>query len=135
MLTDNGALQHQLCHPKFNKSKIYWVQVEGLPTDADLEPLRKGLRINELQFLPAAVRVMDEPKLWPRNPPIRERKNIPTSWLEITLQEGKNHQVRRMTAAIGFPTLRLVRYKIDQWDLGKLQPGEYEIKSVAIPYR
>jgi len=127
LLTNDGKLQHQLSHPKFNKRKYYWVQVEGIPSDASLEPLRKGLVLKDISFLPAEVKVIVEPNLWPRNPPIRERQNIPTSWIEIILKEGKNHQVRKMTAAIGFPTLRLVRHQIGEWKLGDLQPGEYEI--------
>ena len=128
LLTDNGSLQHRLSHPKFNKQKFYWVQVEGLLKDEHLEPLRKGLILKEgLNFLPAQVRIISEPPLWPRNPPIRIRQNIPTSWIEIILKEGKNHQIRKMTAAIGYPTLRLIRHKIGEWALGDLQPGEYKI--------
>lgn len=127
VLTDDGALQHRLTHPKFNKNKYYWVQVEGIPTEPDLQVLRKGLKLKDITFLPAKVTIIEEPMLWPRNPPIRERKHIPTSWLEIILKEGKNHQVRKMTAAIGFPTLRLVRHRIGDWELGELQPGEYTL--------
>ena len=128
LLTNEGALQHQLTHPKFNKNKHYWVQVEGLITEIDLLPLKKGLKLKELHYLPAEAFLIDEPlNLWPRQPPIRERRNIPTSWIEIILREGKNHQVRRMTAAIGFPTLRLIRHKISRWSLGDLQPGQYKI--------
>ncbi|CEG56303.1 pseudouridine synthase [Legionella fallonii] len=126
LLTDDGALQHQLTHPKFDKKKHYWVQVEGIPSETDLEALRKGLKLKDLSFLPAEVHLIDEPLLWPRNPPIRFRKTVPTCWLEIILREGKNHQVRKMTAAIGYPTLRLVRHKIGDWELGNLQPGEYK---------
>lgn len=127
LLTDNGALQHRLTHPKFNKKKYYWVQVEGIPTETELQPLKKGLVLKDIGFLPAEVKLIDEPILWPRTPPVRFRKNIPTSWLEIIITEGKNHQVRKMTAAVGFPTLRLVRYRIGDWQLGDLQPGEYKI--------
>lgn len=127
LLTDNGALQHRLTHPKFNKKKHYWVQVEGIPTTTDLDPLRRGLKLKNILFLPAEVNLINEPSIWPRNPPIRVRKHIPTSWLEIILQEGKNHQIRKMTAAIGFPTLRLIRHKISHWHLGELQPGEYQL--------
>lgn len=127
LLTDNGSLQHKLTAPKFNKKKHYWVQVEGIPSEIDLEPLRKGLKLKNVSFLSAEVNIIEEPGLWPRNPPIRVRKNIPTSWVEIILKEGKNHQVRKMTAAIGFPTLRLVRHKIGEWCIGTLQPGEYKI--------
>lgn len=125
LLTNNGALQHRLTHPKFNKKKYYWVQVEGIPSEADLEPLKKGLVLKDIRFLPAEVHRIQEPELWPRNPPVRFRQNIPTSWLEIIIKEGKNHQVRKMTAAIGFPTLRLVRHRIGDWKLGDLLPGEY----------
>ncbi|HHT0593774.1 TPA: pseudouridine synthase [Legionella anisa] len=127
LLTNNGTLQHHLTHPKFNKKKYYWVQVEGIPTETDIEPLKKGLIIKDITYLPAEARLIDEPQLWLRNPPIRFRQNIPTSWLEIILKEGKNHQVRKMTAAIGFPTLRLVRHQIGDWKLENLQPGEYRV--------
>ncbi len=128
ILTNNGALQHRLSHPKFNKKKHYWVQVDGQVADKDLHPLRKGLHTRECTFMPAQASIIEEPStLWPRNPPIRVRHNIPTTWLEIILSEGKNHQIRRMTAAIGFPTLRLIRHKIGDWDLGLLQPGEMKI--------
>ncbi|MDP3268858.1 MAG: pseudouridine synthase [Legionella sp.] len=125
ILTDDGRVQHQLSHPKFNKNKYYWVQVEGTPTEAQLQPLRDGLNVNDFSFLPAKARLINEPTIWPRNPPIRFRASIPTSWIEIIIKEGKNHQVRRMTAAIGFPTLRLIRYQIGEWKLGALQPGEF----------
>ncbi len=130
LLSNNGNLQHQLTHPKFNKKKYYWIQVEGAITNIDLEPLRKGLKLADLHCLPAQTRIIEEPQIWPRNPPIRTRLSIPTTWIEIILQEGKNHQVRRMTAAIGFPTLRLIRHKISQWELGTLQPGEYKIVTI-----
>jgi 23S rRNA pseudouridine2457 synthase len=131
LLTDNGSLQHKLTHPKFNKKKYYWVQVEGAVADSDLEPLRKGLKLNDIRFLPAQTQIIEEPAaLWPRNPPIRIRLSIPTTWIEIILQEGKNHQIRRMTAAIGFPTLRLIRHQISDWKLDALQPGEYHIINV-----
>ena len=127
LLTKDGSLQHRLTHPKFDKKKGYWVQVEGIPSETDLAPLRKGLRLKDLSYLPAAVHRIDEPPLWPRTPPIRSRQTIPTSWLEIVLREGKNHQIRKMTAAIGYPTLRLVRHSIGDWRLGDLQPGEYRM--------
>ena len=127
LLTNDGLLQHQLTDPKFEKKKYYWVQVEGIPSDVDLQPLRAGLKLKGLSFLPAEVRRIDEPSLWPRHPPIRVRQWIPTTWIEIILREGKNHQVRKMTAAIGYPTLRLVRHKIGSWELGELQPGRYKI--------
>ena len=127
LLTNQGHVQHQLAHPKYNKKKYYWVQVEGEVVDTDLKPIRKGLNLKAFQCLPAEAKIIDEPAaLWQRNPPIRKRLSIPTTWLEIILQEGKNHQIRKMTAAIGFPTLRLIRYKISQWELEELQPGEYK---------
>ncbi|MBA2650492.1 MAG: pseudouridine synthase [Legionella sp.] len=127
LLTNDGALQHQLSHPKFHKKKYYWVQVEGQPTQRNLQILRAGLVLKEQSFLPAEVKLIEEPNLWPRNPPIRMRQTIPTTWLEIVLTEGKNHQIRKMTAAIGYPTLRLIRHQIGDWTLGELQPGEYKL--------
>ncbi|MBA2653241.1 MAG: pseudouridine synthase [Tatlockia sp.] len=129
LLTDDGKLQHRLSHPNFNKQKYYWVQVEGIPRDEDLIPLRKGLVILDTEFLPAEAKIIEEPSLWPRTPPVRFRKTVPTSWLEIILSEGKNHQIRRMTAALGFPTLRLVRHRIADWSLGNLEPGEFRVVS------
>lgn len=127
LLTDDGQLQHQLSHPNNKKKKYYWVQVEGIPFDEDLVILRQGIVIQGVHYLPAQVQLIPEPALWERNPPVRFRKSVPTTWLEMIIQEGKNHQVRKMTAAIGFPTLRLVRHRIDKWDLGKLRPGEYRL--------
>jgi 23S rRNA pseudouridine2457 synthase len=135
LLTDNGALQHQLSHPKFNKKKYYWVQVEGTVVDTDLEPLRQGLHLQGINFLPAKAHLIEKPaNLWQRNPPIRVRLSIPTSWIELIIQEGKNHQIRKMTAAIGFPTLRLILHKISHWELGDLQPGQYIIDTVEPEY-
>lgn len=131
LLTNDGKFQHRLSHPWFNKKKYYWVQVEGCPSHIDLEPLRRGLTVGTSDYLPAQARLIEAPQLWPRHPPIRERKSIPTSWIEIILTEGKNHQIRKMTAAIGFPTLRLVRHRIGVWDLGNLQPGQYRKISVT----
>lgn len=126
LLTNDGKLQHQLSHPNYFKKKYYWVQVEGIPSEEDLAPLRQGLQLGKLRFLPAEVYTIEEPALWPRVPPIRVRLAIPTAWLQMVLSEGKNHQIRKMTAAIGFPTLRLVRYRIADWSLAGLMPGGYK---------
>ena len=126
LLTSDGVLQHRLTDPRYQHPKTYLVQVEGIPSSADLEPLRVGLLIQGYRTLPAEARLLDEePKLWARQPPIRVRKSIPTTWIEVVLHEGRNRQVRRMTAAIGFPTLRLVRWAIGPVTLGALAPGEW----------
>lgn len=128
ILTDDGNLQHRLSHPKHKEIKTYWVQVEGSPTMDALAPLVKGVQLNDFVAQPAKVRIMDEPEgLWDRVPPIRERKAIPTTWLEIKISEGKNRQVRRMTAKVGFPTLRLIRYAIGQYSIDQLPSGEYKV--------
>ena len=125
LLTDDGRLQHQLTDPRHKLPKTYWAQVEGLPTDAALAALRDGVLLDGKPTHPAKVRLLPEPALWPRDPPIRFRKAIPTAWLEIILTEGRNRQVRRMTAAVGFPTLRLVRVAIGPYTLGDLAPGKW----------
>lgn len=126
ILTDDGAVQHRISDPRHKLPKTYWVQVEGAPTEADLAPLLQGVDLGNFVTRPAQVRIIAEPALlWPRNPPIRERKAIPTTWLEIIISEGKNRQVRRMTAKVGFPTLRLIRYAIGEYTLKDLLPGNY----------
>jgi 23S rRNA pseudouridine2457 synthase len=126
LLTDDGVLQHRITDPKHKLTKTYWVQVEGVPDEAAMEKLRKGVDLKDFVTMPANVELMAEPAdLWPRNPPVRERKTIPTSWLEIKIREGKNRQVRRMTAAVGLPTLRLIRFAIGEWTLEGLAPGKF----------
>jgi 23S rRNA pseudouridine2457 synthase len=132
LLTDDGRLQARIADPRHKLPKIYWAQIEGAPVDTDLEPLRRGVDLGDFVSLPASVRMIDTPEhLWDRVPPVRFRKHIPTSWLEITIVEGKNRQVRRMTAKVGFPTLRLVRAAVGEWQLGDQSPGRW--REVAPP--
>jgi 23S rRNA pseudouridine2457 synthase len=123
VLTDDGALQARIADPRHKLPKTYLVQVEGAPTDADLAPLRHGVTLNDGPTRPAQVQLIAPPALWERDPPVRFRKAVPDQWIEITIHEGRNRQVRRMTAHIGFPTLRLVRWRIGDWTLDGLAPG------------
>ncbi len=126
LLTDDGKLQHKISHPKYKEWKTYWVQVDGIITDEAIKKLKRGVVLKDGKTKPAKCKSINEPMyLWPRNPPVRYRANIPTSWIELSINEGKNRQVRRMTAAVGFPTLRLIRYSIGDWSIKGLSPGEY----------
>ncbi|WP_407316983.1 pseudouridine synthase [Pseudomonas sp. nanlin1] len=123
LLTNDGQLQARIADPKHKLAKTYWVQVEGEASEAHLQRLRAGVELNDGMTLPAQARLLDEPALWPRDPPVRFRKSVPTQWLELVIREGRNRQVRRMTAAVGLPTLRLVRVRIGDWSLGDLAQG------------
>lgn len=134
LLTDSGPLQARIADPKHKLPKTYWVQVEGSPGVADLQPLLAGVDLGDFITQPAQVRIIPEPEgLWPRVPPVRFRASVPTTWLEIIIREGKNRQVRRMTAKVGFPTLRLVRYAIGEWSLDQLPLGTWRSETVAAP--
>ncbi|BDM24968.1 MULTISPECIES: pseudouridine synthase [Pseudomonas] len=123
LLTNDGGLQARIADPKHKLPKTYWVQVEGEASDEQIQRLRDGVELNDGPTLPAEARRLDEPALWPRNPPVRFRKSVPTCWLELVIREGRNRQVRRMTAAVGLPTLRLVRVRIGDWALDGLEQG------------
>ncbi|MDJ1168099.1 pseudouridine synthase [Roseofilum sp. BLCC_M154] len=125
LLTNDGLLQHRLSDPRYRHPRTYWVQVEGVPSPNDITPLRQGIKLKDGKTRPAQVHIIPEPDLPERNPPIRYRKTVPTTWLEIILTEGRNRQVRRMTAAVGYPTLRLVRVSLAGLGLGDLKPGEW----------
>ncbi len=134
VLTDNGALQQQIANPRHKAWKTYWVQVEGSPSEEALDHLRTGVELKDGPTLPARVKSLAEPPgLWPRVPPVRERKTVPDAWLELSIHEGRNRQVRRMTAAVGLPTLRLIRAAIGDWHLAELQPGESRRITVDAP--
>lgn len=134
VLTDDGRLQARISDPRHKLPKVYRVQVEGQVSEAALECLRRGVELADGRTLPArARRIAEPPGLWPRVPPIRERRHIPTDWLELELREGRNRQVRRMTAAVGLPTLRLIRWSIGDWTLAGLAPGEWRELDVALP--
>lgn len=125
ILTNDGKLQHRIAHPTLKLFKTYYIQVEGTITDIAINKLRDGITLKDGLTKPAKAKELDEPAIWDRTPPIRERKNKPTSWIELSICEGRNRQIRRMTAAAGFPTLRLIRTKIGEWELENLKPGEW----------
>jgi 23S rRNA pseudouridine2457 synthase len=133
LLTADGQLQNRIASPQGKTEKTYWVQVEGTINSHALRQLEQGIQLKDGLTRPAFAQAMDEPTVWFRNPPVRFRQNIPTSWLELTICEGRNRQVRRMTAALGFPTLRLIRYRIGDWSLGSLEPGQYSTTTVHLP--
>lgn len=133
LLTDDGALQHRVTDPRHKLAKTYWAQVEGAITDEALAALRRGVALLDGRTRPAGARRIADPALWERDPPIRVRRAIPTSWLELEITEGRNRQVRRMTAAVGFPTLRLVRVAIGPWPLGDLLPGAWREEPASGP--
>ncbi len=125
LLTDDGKVQHCISHPRHKLVKTYWVQVEGVPTQSAIDKLITGVMLNDGLTAPAEAKRIPEPPIWPRTPPVRYRAVIPTSWLELKISEGRNRQVRRMTAAVGFPTLRLIRYAVGNWTLEGIAPGEW----------
>jgi 23S rRNA pseudouridine2457 synthase len=126
LLTNDGQLQARIADPRHKMEKTYWVQVEGVPGDAALQRLRDGVELNDGKTLPAKARLIaPQPDMWPRNPPIRVRQNIPDCWIELIIREGKNRQVRRMTAAVGHPTLRLVRMAVGPYSIAGLEPGQW----------
>lgn len=135
ILTNDGALQHQLAHPHKKHWKTYWVQVEGEATQALCQQLSDGVDLKDGRSLPARCRLLEIPTIWKRNPPIRYRASIPDSWIELCIREGRNRQVRRMTAAAGFPTLRLIRRSIGPFHIGELQPGESRYEEANTPTR
>ncbi|NNL06348.1 MAG: rRNA large subunit pseudouridine synthase E [Gammaproteobacteria bacterium] len=132
VLTDDGRLQHKITDPENKMEKTYWVQVEHVISDEALSVLASGVELRDGITRPASARRIDEPgRLWPRDPPIRERRNIPTSWLELTIREGRNRQIRRMTAAVGFPTLRLIRYRVGSWTIDGIDCGQFvEVRNI-----
>ncbi len=128
LLTDDGKLQHKISHPKHKEWKTYWVQVEGTIDQDAINKLKRGVQLKDGKTKPAKCKPICEPDaLWERTPPVRYRANIPTSWIELSIHEGKNRQVRRMTAAVGFPTLRLIRYSIGNWTIDNIHPGKFKI--------
>tara|TARA_R110001599_G_scaffold353866_1_gene600922 strand:+ start:46300 stop:46896 length:597 start_codon:yes stop_codon:yes gene_type:complete len=133
LLTDDGALQQHIANPRHKRWKTYQVQIEGLITDEALARLRAGVEMKDGLSLPARAERISAPQLWPRSPPVRERKSVPDSWLQLSIREGRNRQVRRMTAAVGYPTLRLVRTRIGDWSLVGLKPGEHRQMDIHMP--
>lgn len=133
LLTSDGPLQHRVASPAMKMVKTYWVQVEGDVSAGAIEALCAGVSLKDGRTRPAKARRIEEPKLWPRVPPVRRRETVPTSWIELTITEGRNRQVRRMTAAVGFPTLRLIRYRIGDWTLDGLEPGKYRKFVINLP--
>jgi 23S rRNA pseudouridine2457 synthase len=130
LLTDDGKLQHRITDPRHKLAKTYWAQVEGVPDESALERLRHGVQLKDGPTLPAEACLMEEPAgLWLREPPVRYRKQIPTCWLKLVIREGRNRQVRRMTAEVGFPTLRLIRHAIGDWTLDGVAPGKYSSRN------
>ena len=135
LLTDDGALQARIADPRFKLAKTYLVQVEGEPDAAAFDLLQRGVDLTDGRTRPAEARRIDPPALWPRDPPVRFRKSVPDCWIELTIREGRNRQVRRMTAAVGHPTLRLVRWRVGEWTLAGLAPGEWREIAVSPPER
>lgn len=133
LLTDDGALQARISEPRFHLPKTYLVQVEGIPSDDSLQQLRNGVQLNDGLTRPAQAQRIEAPSLWPRQPPVRTRASVPDCWISLTISEGRNRQVRRMTAAVGHPTLRLVRWQIGDWTLDGLAPGQWRELQVHAP--
>jgi 23S rRNA pseudouridine2457 synthase len=133
LLTDDGQLQALISNPKYKLNKTYWAQVEGSATEAQCLELIEGVSLKDGPASAVSCRLMDPPNLWPRVPPIRERQSVADSWIELTINEGRNRQVRRMTAAVGLPTLRLVRAAIGDWKVTDISPGEFLVETVATP--
>ncbi len=125
VLTDDGALQDKIASPKHKMIKTYWAQCEGVPTGEAISALCAGVRLKDGMTKPAKARQIEQPAIWPRTPPIRQRKSLPTSWVELCIREGRNRQVRRMTAAVGFPTLRLIRFSVGDWSIEGIESGKY----------
>lgn len=135
LLTDDGRLQQRIADPRHELPKRYWVQVEGSPGPDALEHLRRGVALRDGPTRPAQAELIEPPDVWPRTPPIRERRRIPTAWIELTIREGRNRQVRRMTAAVGHPTLRLIRAAVGPWRLGELAPGQWAEAAVPVDWQ